>query len=238
MNNLKSYTEYAVTSETTDFVIGFDFNYGTDAVNVTVDGVSATDAGYTVVYLNSTTMRLTPAVPTGVVRLQRETDIDTPDNRFTAGAKFIASNMDENFTQVRHAQQEVRDGFNKLSVDTNAIIDTLQVVGEAAQDAADAAEAAAELANDAASQVSDKVPKSVTVTYDPPSIAAGSSETTTVTLTGAVVGNTVIASFNRYDPNIEISAQVSAANTVTVKFKNTGAAPVDLASGTLTVKLI
>ena len=157
MNNLKSYTEYAVTSETTDFVIGFDFNYGTDAVNVTIDGVPATDAGYTVVYLNSTTMRLTPAVPTGVVRLQRETDIDVPDNRFTAGAKFIASNMDENFTQIRHAQQEVRDGFEKLSDDTYEIIETLQDVGQAAQDAANAAEQAAQTANDAAAQVNDKV---------------------------------------------------------------------------------
>lgn len=128
MNNLKSYTEYAVTSNTTDFVIGFDFNYGTDAVNVTVDGVPATDVGYTVVYLNSTTMRLTPAVPIGVVRLQRETDIDVPDNSFTAGAKFIASNMDENFTQIRHAQQEVRDSFNFLESHTLGVV-------EAAKDA-------------------------------------------------------------------------------------------------------
>ena len=80
MNNLKSYTEYAVNTPTTDFVIGFDFNYGTDAVNVTVDGVPATDAGYSVIYLNSTTMQLSPAVPSGVVRLQRETDIDAPAN--------------------------------------------------------------------------------------------------------------------------------------------------------------
>lgn len=157
MNNLKSYTEYAVTTPTTDFVIGFDFNYGTDAVNVTVDDVPATEAGYSVIYLNSTTMRLSPAVPSGVVRLQRETDIDVPDNQFTAGAKFIASNMDENFTQLRHAQQEVRDGFEKLSDDTYEIIDTLQVVGQAAQDAADAAEQAAQTANDAAAQVNDKV---------------------------------------------------------------------------------
>ena len=157
MNNLKSYTEYAVTTPTTDFVIGFDFNYGTDAVNVTVDDVPATEAGYSVIYLNSTTMRLNPAVPSGVVRLQRETDIDVPDNQFTAGAKFIASNMDENFTQLRHAQQEVRDGFEKLSDDTYEIIDTLQVVGQAAQDAADAAEQAAQTANDAAAQVNDKV---------------------------------------------------------------------------------
>lgn len=157
MNNLKSYTEYAVTTPTTDFVIGFEFNYGTDAVNITVDDVPATEAGYTVIYLNSTTMQLNPAVTSGVVRLQRETNIDVPDNKFIAGAKFITSNMDENFTQIRHSQQEVRDGFKKLSDDTYEIIDTLQVVGQAAQDAADAAEQAAQTANDAAAQVNDKV---------------------------------------------------------------------------------
>lgn len=80
--------------------------------------------------------------------------------------------------------------------------------------------------------------RSGSVTYDPPSIAAGATITTTITLAGAVVGDTVIASFNRYNADIEITAAVSAANVVTVKFKNTGAAAVDLASGTLTVKLI
>lgn len=114
MNELKSYTEYAVSTPTADFVIGFDFNYGEDAVNVTVDDVPATTAGYTIVYLNETTIRLSPSVPSGVVRLQRETDIDTTDNQFTAGAKFTAQTMDENFEQLRHSQQEVRDGFSKL----------------------------------------------------------------------------------------------------------------------------
>lgn len=76
------------------------------------------------------------------------------------------------------------------------------------------------------------------VTYDPPSIAAGAVQTTTVTLNGAVVGDIVQAAFSKYHADIEISAAISAANTVTVKFKNTGAATVDLASGTLTVKLI
>ena len=75
-------------------------------------------------------------------------------------------------------------------------------------------------------------------TYDPPSIAAGASVTTTIILTGAAIGDAVYASFSQYNANIEISAAVSSSNTVTVKFKNTGAAPVDLASGTLTVKLI
>ena len=157
MNELKSYTEYAVSTPTADFVIGFDFNYGEDAVNVTVDDVPANEAGYTVVYLNETTIRLSPSVPSGVVRLQRETDIDQTDHAYRAGAKFIAQTMDENFEQLRHSQQEVRDGFNKLADDTYEIIDTLQEVGQSAQDAADAAEVAAGLANDAAAQVNGKV---------------------------------------------------------------------------------
>lgn len=75
-------------------------------------------------------------------------------------------------------------------------------------------------------------------TFDPPSISAGASTITTVALANAMVGNAVQAAFSVYNADIEISAQVSSANTVTVKFKNTGAAAVDLASGTLTVKLI
>lgn len=82
------------------------------------------------------------------------------------------------------------------------------------------------------------VTKATSVTYDPPSIASGATETTTVTLAGALVGDIVQAAFNKYSADIDITSVVSAANTVTVKFKNTGAAPVDLASGTLTVKLI
>lgn len=76
------------------------------------------------------------------------------------------------------------------------------------------------------------------VTYDPPSIAASGSVTTNVTLTGAKVGDIVQAAFSNYDANIDINAVVSAANVVTVKFKNNSTSAVDLASGTLTVKSI
>lgn len=79
---------------------------------------------------------------------------------------------------------------------------------------------------------------SSSVTYDPPSIAAGATVSTTVTLTGAALGNIVQAAFSRYNADIEISAQVSATNTITVKFRNIGTGAVDLASGTLTVKII
>lgn len=84
--------------------------------------------------------------------------------------------------------------------------------------------------------------KTASATYDPTSLAAagavGDSATTTVTLTGVVVGDIVQAAFSQYNAGIEISAQVSATNTVIVKFKNTSASAVDLPSGTLTVKLI
>ena len=157
INELKSYTEYNVSTPTSVFTIGFQYEYNVDKVNVYVDDVEATAAGYTVQHDSQGTVTLTPAVPSGVVRLSRETNIDTSAHTFSAGAKFTAGNMDENFEQIRHSQQEVRDGFSKLSTDTYEIIDTLQEVGQVAQDAADAAEQAAITANDAAAQVNDKV---------------------------------------------------------------------------------
>lgn len=157
INELKSYTEYNVNTPTSVFTIGFQYEYNVDGINVYVDDVEATAAGYTVQHDSQGTVTLTPAVPSGVVRLARETNIDTSAHTFSAGAKFTAGNMDENFQQIRHAQQEVRDGVSKLSDDTYEIIDTLQVVGQVAQDAADAAEQAAQVANEVAAQVNDKV---------------------------------------------------------------------------------
>lgn len=83
--------------------------------------------------------------------------------------------------------------------------------------------------------------KTTTATYNPPSLAAfgtvGDSATTNVTLSGAKVGDVVQAAFSQYNPAIRIYPEVSAVDTVTVELKNTSAAPIDLPSGTLTVKL-
>lgn len=78
----------------------------------------------------------------------------------------------------------------------------------------------------------------VSVPYTPPSIPADGEVTTTVVMDGVYVGNIVYAAFSRYNENVEIYSTVSATNTVTVKFKNTGATAVDFLSGTLTVKAI
>lgn len=78
--------------------------------------------------------------------------------------------------------------------------------------------------------------------YDPPQLSAAGevddSTTTTVTLNGAKVGDNVSAAFSRYNSGIRIYAVVSATNTVTVEFRNISSAPIDMASGTLAVKLI
>lgn len=159
INTKRSYTEYVVSSEQSEFTIGFkdyqgDAKFTKDVINVTVDDIDATTAGYTVTRTSPTVITLTPAVPVTtpnkVVRLQRETNIDTSFHVFTNGAKWDATTMDENFEQVRHSQQEVRDGFDKLYDDVIPLVIGLEealaqaaAASQAAQDAAEAAESAA-----------------------------------------------------------------------------------------------
>ncbi|MFL6845158.1 MAG: hypothetical protein ACJ8ER_09790 [Allosphingosinicella sp.] len=73
--------------------------------------------------------------------------------------------------------------------------------------------------------------------YDPPSIAAGASTTTTITVTGAAVGDMAVAAFSGNVHPIVISAYVSAANVVTVVLSNPSASAQDLGSGTLFAKV-
>lgn len=109
INELKSYTEYNVSTPTSVFTIGFQYEYNVDKINVYVDGVEATAAGYDILHDSQGTITLEPDVPSGVVRLSRETNIDTSVHTFSAEAKFTARTMDENFKQLRHSQQESRD---------------------------------------------------------------------------------------------------------------------------------
>ena len=75
-------------------------------------------------------------------------------------------------------------------------------------------------------------------TYNPPSIAAGATTSTTVTVTGASLGDFVeMVSFSLDTQLITFSAYVSSANTVTVVLTNTTAGAIDLGSGTLRVRV-
>ena len=72
-------------------------------------------------------------------------------------------------------------------------------------------------------------------TVDPASLTTGARVAATVTVPGVKVGDFAVASFSAMDPDISLTAQVTAADTVVVWFHNLGAGTVDLASGTLRV---
>lgn len=72
---------------------------------------------------------------------------------------------------------------------------------------------------------------------DPPSIPAGGSAGVTVTAAGIRPGDFVAASFTALTADVSLTAAVTAADTVVVRFINHSAAPVDLAAGTLRLRV-
>lgn len=75
-------------------------------------------------------------------------------------------------------------------------------------------------------------------TYDPPSLLDGEGATKTVTVSGASLGDFAIASFSLSTQGITVTANVTATDTVTVRFQNETGGTIDLGSGTLKVKVI
>lgn len=78
---------------------------------------------------------------------------------------------------------------------------------------------------------------SASVTWDPPSLAAGEWTSTTVALAEAVVGDFAVASFSNPNGLVVLVAQVTAAGVVTVAAGNVSGGVIDLASGTLRVRV-
>lgn len=75
-------------------------------------------------------------------------------------------------------------------------------------------------------------------TYDPPSMNDGDGATTTVTVTGAALGDLVESvSFSLDLQGIAVTGYVSAANTVSVRFQNESGGTLDLGSGTLRARV-
>lgn len=74
-------------------------------------------------------------------------------------------------------------------------------------------------------------------TFDPSDLADGAGETTTVTVTGAALGDYASASFSLNLQGIILSAWVSAANTVSVRFQNETGGSINLGSGTLRARV-
>jgi len=74
-------------------------------------------------------------------------------------------------------------------------------------------------------------------TWDAGSIADGAEEASTVTVTGAEVGDYAIASLSIDISDLVLDAQVTAANTVTCVLANNTGGAVDLASATVYVRV-
>lgn len=71
--------------------------------------------------------------------------------------------------------------------------------------------------------------------YDPPNIVSGTVVSTTVTVTGAALGDLVQASINKDPLGLQIWGAVTAANTVTVYFRNDTGADINISNGTVSV---
>jgi hypothetical protein len=74
-------------------------------------------------------------------------------------------------------------------------------------------------------------------TYDPPSLADGAGATTTVTVSGAALGDFVDVSFSLDLQGITVTGYVSSSNTVSVRFQNETTGTLDLGSGTLRARV-
>jgi hypothetical protein len=74
-----------------------------------------------------------------------------------------------------------------------------------------------------------------TLAHDFGSISAGSSLTTTLTVTGAAVGDPVAVSIDQPNTDLVYTVWVSATNTVTIKASNYTGSAVDPVSTTFQV---
>jgi len=76
--------------------------------------------------------------------------------------------------------------------------------------------------------------KGVSASFNVPAVAAGASTTTTVTVTGARIGDAARAAFSIDTAGLVLFARVSSDNTVTVAFFNPTGASIDIGGGIIT----
>lgn len=74
--------------------------------------------------------------------------------------------------------------------------------------------------------------------YDAANLVDAAGVTTTVACVGAALGDFVLASFSLDLQGITMTAYVSAADVVSIRFQNESGGAIDLASGTIRVAVI
>lgn len=219
INEKRSYTEYNVQTPTTDFAIGFE-NFATDSkdvILVTLNGVDVSTLGYTVQRANDLTIVITPAISTGVLRLQRETILDEPFHKFTAGALFTAKSMDENFAQVSHAQQEVKDTFTFVQENINGVLQLTTAAKDTALAAAATADTATASANTATANTITATAAANTARAATEAATTATNTARTATTTATTAANTATAAANTATANANTATTNSnTARTATL----------------------
>ena len=90
---------------------------------------------------------------------------------------------------------------------------------------------------DIAVRINQNLGLSGSVTWNPGNIVNGANDSTTVTVKGAALGDYAIASFSLDVQDLQLTADVTAADTATVILSNTTGGAINLASGTVRVKV-
>lgn len=75
-------------------------------------------------------------------------------------------------------------------------------------------------------------------TWNPGDLATGAQELTTVTVTGATLGQFALVSFSLDLQGLQLTGYVSAADTVTALLQNNTGGNINLASGTLRARVL
>ena len=110
-----TFIEYTGNGSTTNY--SFTFEYIKEAeVKATIDGTATT--AFT--FANATTLSFTSAPTSGaLIRIYRDTAVDTAKATFFAGSAIKAEDLNDNFTQTRFAVEEIKE--NTWDSDTETI---------------------------------------------------------------------------------------------------------------------
>lgn len=195
-------------------------NYGLWASNAVVDVSGYLGEGRTaVLYLTGTSemylhdFQLAPETGQGVHSIEL--------NTATMNARSLIIERGRRITALDGGQFDIRNTSSTLDLDAIHVNDCPGFVATT---------------NNAVIRRDGELTSSAT--FDPASIAAGASVSTTVTNTGARSGDSARAWINTTQNGLVISAYVSASNTVTVTYFNPTVGAIDLASHTLSVATI
>ena len=204
---------YKVTDTANDYTVKHAWNFGAGysiPLNVTATGAED-PVDFTITGQNASASQ---AHVGGAIHL-------TPGQGSVANASGNVVIKDTNGDGAAYNTSHIELGAYHLWIDSS---DRLRIKSSAPSSATDGMVVGYDLVGSA--------------TYDPPNLVDGAGVTTTVGVAGAVLGDFTLASFSLDLQGITVTSYVSAANVVSVRFQNESGGALDLASGTLKVRVI